>query len=96
MGKDDVSEETRNASRDLADKAVDAGIRAADSLGRAVSRVQDTSDQLMSQGAQLGDNVQKVASNFSKALDKSVAEQPMTTLGMAVAAGFILGALWKA
>ncbi len=40
--------------------------------------------------------MQKVAKNFSTAVDKSVAEQPLTTLGMAVAFGFVLGALWKA
>ena len=96
MGRYDASEDTRAASQDLADKAVDAGVRAADAVGKAVSRAQDTGEQLLSQGAELGDNLQKVAGNFSRALDKSLTQQPMTTLGMAVAAGFILGALWKA
>ena len=96
MVRHNTTEEARAASHDLADKAVDAGVRAADSLGRAVAQVQATSDELVRQGAELGDNLQKVGGNFSKALNKSVAEQPMTTLGVAVAAGFILGALWKA
>jgi hypothetical protein len=40
--------------------------------------------------------VQEVAENFSSAIQKSLKNQPMTTLGFAVVMGFILGALWKA
>jgi len=96
MARIDTTDDVRTASRDLADKAVDAGIRAVDSLDKAVSNVQDTGQRLAAQGSEFGDNLQKVAKNFSNAVDKSVAEQPMTTLGVAVAAGFVLGALWKA
>jgi ElaB/YqjD/DUF883 family membrane-anchored ribosome-binding protein len=96
MVRQDTSEDVRAASHDLADKAVDMGVRAADSLSRAVADAQERGERIAAQGAELSDNVQKVATNFSKALDKSVTEQPMTTLGMAVAAGFVLGALWKA
>jgi ElaB/YqjD/DUF883 family membrane-anchored ribosome-binding protein len=92
----DTTDDVRTASHDLADKAVDAGMRAVDSLDRAVSQAQDAGQRLAAQGSELGDNLQKVARNFSKAVDKSVSEQPMTTLGVAVAAGFVLGALWKA
>ncbi|SFV26049.1 DUF883 family protein [Hyphomicrobium facile] len=95
MGRLDTTDEVRSASHDLADRAVDAGLRAVDSLDRAVSSAQDTGQRLAAQTSELSDNLQKVAKNFSKAIDKSVAEQPMTTLGMAVAAGFILGAIWK-
>jgi ElaB/YqjD/DUF883 family membrane-anchored ribosome-binding protein len=81
---------------DLANKAVDVGLRATDAVGKAVSSVQDTADQLIEQGSEARANVQKVAGNFGNALDRSLSEQPMTTLGFAVAVGFILGALWKA
>jgi ElaB/YqjD/DUF883 family membrane-anchored ribosome-binding protein len=37
-----------------------------------------------------------VAENFQTAVDRSVSEQPLTTLVMAIAVGFILGAIWKA
>lgn len=40
--------------------------------------------------------VRDVANNFGTALDDSLERQPMTTLAMAVAVGFVLGALWKA
>jgi ElaB/YqjD/DUF883 family membrane-anchored ribosome-binding protein len=96
MARLDTPEQVRSASHDLTDKAVDAGMRAVDSLERTVSDVRDTGQRLAAQGSELGDNLQKVAKNFSVAVDKSVTEQPLTTLGVAVAAGFILGAIWKA
>ena len=42
------------------------------------------------------ESVRDVANNFGNALDRSLERQPMTTLAMAVAFGFVLGALWKA
>jgi ElaB/YqjD/DUF883 family membrane-anchored ribosome-binding protein len=36
-----------------------------------------------------------VAGNLKGAVDKSVKDQPMTTLAVAAAVGFVLGALWK-
>ena len=65
-------------------------------LAKAVSSVQATGDQFIGQGSEVRASVQKVAGNFGNALDRSLSEQPMTTLGFAVAVGFILGALWKA
>jgi ElaB/YqjD/DUF883 family membrane-anchored ribosome-binding protein len=41
------------------------------------------------------DPAREVASNIKTAVDKSVKDQPMTTLALALAAGFVLGALWK-
>jgi ElaB/YqjD/DUF883 family membrane-anchored ribosome-binding protein len=41
-------------------------------------------------------SIQAVAETFSSAIQKSLKNQPMTTVGFAVAMGFILGALWKA
>ncbi|HET6388529.1 hypothetical protein [Hyphomicrobium sp.] len=96
MARTDTAENIKSASNDLADRAMDAGLRAVDSLDRAVTSAQDTGQRLVEQTSEIGQNLQKVAKNFSHAVDKSVAEQPMTTLGVAVAAGFILGAIWKA
>jgi ElaB/YqjD/DUF883 family membrane-anchored ribosome-binding protein len=43
----------------------------------------------------MGENVQVVADNLRSAVDSSVKNQPMTTLAIAAAVGFVLGALWK-
>lgn len=96
MATIEKSEKMRAGGEDFADRAVDAGMRAADQLGRAADRVKETGEKLASQTSELGENLGQVAGNLANAVDKSVTEKPMTTLGVAVAFGFILGALWKA
>jgi ElaB/YqjD/DUF883 family membrane-anchored ribosome-binding protein len=41
------------------------------------------------------EQIQVVADNFKSAVDKSVKEQPLTTLAVAAGLGFVIGALWK-
>ncbi len=41
-------------------------------------------------------SLRQVTHNFFRALDRSLDEQPMTTLGLAAVIGFVLGAVWKA
>lgn len=41
-------------------------------------------------------DVQKVSENFQTAVDRSVRDQPLPTLAVAAAVGFVLGAIWKA
>jgi ElaB/YqjD/DUF883 family membrane-anchored ribosome-binding protein len=73
---------------DLKDKAGDQIRRAADTAEGVASRVAD-------QGRQAADGVQDVAGNMKGALDKSIKGQPMATLAVAAAVGFVLGAIWK-
>jgi ElaB/YqjD/DUF883 family membrane-anchored ribosome-binding protein len=72
----------------LADKATDQFNRAADTVENVASRVAQ-------QGRAAGEQVQEVAGNIRGAVDKSVKDQPMATLAIAAALGFVLGALWK-
>jgi ElaB/YqjD/DUF883 family membrane-anchored ribosome-binding protein len=39
-------------------------------------------------------SVREVTDNVARAIDKSLAERPYTTLLMALGFGFVLGALW--
>ena len=73
---------------DLKDKASDQIRRAADTAEGVASRVAD-------QGRQAAEGVQDVAGNMKGALDKSIKDQPMATLAVAAAVGFVLGAIWK-
>lgn len=41
-------------------------------------------------------SARQVAENFEDATLKSVRDQPLTTLGIAIVIGFVLGAVWKA
>jgi ElaB/YqjD/DUF883 family membrane-anchored ribosome-binding protein len=42
------------------------------------------------------DSQTSVADNFQTAVDRSLKDQPLTTLALAIAVGFVLGAVWKA
>jgi ElaB/YqjD/DUF883 family membrane-anchored ribosome-binding protein len=69
--------------------------KAADQLGRAVDQAENMADQVAEQGREAGERMQEVAGNFKGALNRSVKDQPVATLAMAAAVGFVLGALWK-
>ena len=76
------------AATDLADKATDQFKKVAD-------RVEGVAGAAADQMRDVTDRTGKVAGNFKRAVDKSVKEQPMATLFIAAAVGFVLGALWK-
>ena len=84
----DLKQKATDQFERLADKATDQFSRAADS-------VENVAGRLAEQGRAAGEQVQEVAGNIKGAVDKSVKDQPMATLAMAAALGFVLGALWK-
>ncbi|MGL4812774.1 MAG: DUF883 family protein, partial [Beijerinckiaceae bacterium] len=65
------------------------------SVDQAVQYADRKAHEVAEQASEVGEQVSKVAGNMRSAIDKSVNEQPMTTLLMAAAVGFVLGALWK-
>lgn len=69
---------------------------AADKTERVAAQVESTVSDLAERGRDASRSVREVTDNFGSALDRSLERQPMTTLALAVAAGFVLGALWKA
>lgn len=81
---------------DLADQALDAGMRVAESAGRAAERIKEQGAVLAAKTSEFTEGLGNVAGNVSDAVEDSVARSPMTTLAVAVACGFILGAIWKA
>lgn len=78
----------RSATDDLASKA-------SDQIDRVVTSVEQTARSIADQGRQAGEQVGVVADNFKTAVDKSVRDQPMATLAVVAAVGFVIGALWK-
>lgn len=57
-------------------------------IDNAANQLQDVANQTTKQVGAVGGNVQK-------AVDKSLSDQPYTTLFMAAAVGFVIGAIWK-
>ena len=72
----------------LADKATDQARNVA-------QHVEELANNAAQQGREAGERIQEVAGNVKSAVDKSIKDQPMATLAVAAAAGFVLGALWK-
>ena len=69
--------------------------KAADQLKKVADRVEGVAGAAADQMRDVSDRTGEVAGNLRRAVDKSVKDQPMATLLMAAAVGFILGALWK-
>jgi ElaB/YqjD/DUF883 family membrane-anchored ribosome-binding protein len=79
---------TKERLREAADSASDQFKAAADSAQEMAAKVAD-------QAREYGEKAQEAARNFKPYVEKSMKEQPMTTLAAAAAIGFALGALWK-
>jgi ElaB/YqjD/DUF883 family membrane-anchored ribosome-binding protein len=67
----------------------DITTQAKETIDRVTEHAQDAAAQVQRQ-------VSAVGGNFSKAVDKSLKDQPVTTLVMVGILGFVLGAIWKA
>jgi ElaB/YqjD/DUF883 family membrane-anchored ribosome-binding protein len=84
---------------DLTDKAADQVgklvEKATDKAQSAARQVEDFASRAAEQGREAGERIQEVAGNVKGAVDKSIKDQPMTTLAVAAVIGFVLGALWK-
>jgi ElaB/YqjD/DUF883 family membrane-anchored ribosome-binding protein len=74
------------------DDFIDKG---AEQFKKVADRVEGLATGAAGQMREVSDRTGEVAGNFKGALDKSVKDQPMATLALAAAVGFILGALWK-
>ena len=84
----DMKEKSVQQFGKMADKATDQFAQVADSLEGVASRA-------VEQGREAGERLQEVAGNVKGAVDQSIKDQPMATLAIVAAVGFVLGALWK-
>jgi ElaB/YqjD/DUF883 family membrane-anchored ribosome-binding protein len=80
---------------DAAEKVAEYAGKAGEQFERAIGSADATIRSAADQGREAGERVQEVAGNFKSAVDKSVRDQPMATLVIVGALGFVLGALWK-
>ncbi|AGK57716.1 hypothetical protein HYPDE_30208 [Hyphomicrobium denitrificans 1NES1] len=58
-------------------------------------RARQTVDAANEAAGDAKQQVEEMAGNVKGAIDRSVKEQPLTTLLVAAAVGFVVGALWK-
>ena len=84
----DVAKLTQQLARLAAAKGYQAVDYAKDNLDEALSGAQ-------AKGRQVADAVTDVRDNLANAIDESIEQRPYTTLGIALAIGFVAGAMWK-
>jgi ElaB/YqjD/DUF883 family membrane-anchored ribosome-binding protein len=66
-----------------------------DIKNKAKQSFDEASDRAQDMAGQARQQVGEVAGNVKGAINKSVQDQPITTLVMAAALGFVIGAIWK-
>ncbi len=80
---------------DLGATAADLKDKATDQFKKVADRVEGYASDAAEHAQEAGQRVGEVAGNMKGAVDKSLKQQPMATLAVAAAVGFVLGALWK-
>ena len=83
---------TKGKVSDQAEGLVD---KAAETVRGAADKASDLADRAVDQGREVGAMAQKAPAAMRDALDTSLRQQPMATLAIAGAIGFVLGAVWK-
>lgn len=78
---------------DLSDKASEIKDMASDQIKKVADQAEGMASEALDKLRDTGAG--EVAGNLKGAVDKSVKDQPMATLAVAAAVGFVLGALWK-
>ena len=81
-------ESEQDRLRDMADAA-------GDKMKDAAASAQEMAGNIADQARQYGEQAQEAAKQVRPFVEKSLKEQPMTTLVGAAFLGFVLGALWK-
>lgn len=82
----------RTQGRRIGEVAIEAG----ETIGtRAQQALDNVPDSVKRSGRDAAENAQQVVGNFRDAMEKSTRENPLTTVLMAAAIGFLVGTLWR-
>lgn len=79
----------------IRDQSKHVGSRVHELKEKAADQLSDIPDRLVEQGREASERVQEVAGNVKGAVERSVKNQPVASLAIALGMGFVLGALWK-
>lgn len=93
--RNEAGDKARDIAGQVADKAADLASQAGNKIDEALGGASELVKAAADKGREASAQAEEVASNFKRALDRSVKEQPMTTLALAALAGVAVGALWK-
>ncbi|ARN82416.1 hypothetical protein [Methylocystis bryophila] len=101
MGSLDTSrEQMQDATGAVANRAStmadQIGQRVSSTADRVADRISGLPAAAQEKGRAVADSTKEVAGNMRDALTDSARSQPLTTIALAIGAGFLLGAIWKA
>jgi len=88
----DYSKGSADAGKDRVREMADV---ATDKVKNVTESAEEIAGKVAAHAREYGEKAQEAVKNFKPYVDKSMKEQPMTTLGIAAIIGFVLGALWK-
>src|SRR6476661_5821595 len=89
-GTSNAEDRAKAAASSMADSASDLASKAGQQFDKALDSAQATARSMSEQGREASERMQEVAGNMRVAIDKSVREQPMATLAVVAAFGFVL------
>ena len=85
----------RNAGEKGADRLREMADTATDQLKGVADRAQELAGDVGQQARVYGEKAQDAVRQVKPFVERSLKEQPMTTLAAVAVIGFVLGALWK-
>jgi len=83
---------TKSTARRIGEAAGEASEVISNGAERALDNMPES---VKAKGREAAENAQAVAGNFKDAMEKSTRENPVTTVVMALALGFLVGTLWR-
>lgn len=92
---DRLEQDAKSAVTSMADKASHLASKAGQRFDEALEGAESAANAVAQQSREAGERVGEVAGNLKTAVDRSVKDQPMATLAVAAALGFVIGAIWK-
>lgn len=93
--KNDMAQISQHVSRLLSATGNQAARKARHQVARARQSVDGMLDEAGEIGSEAADAVREVRDTLAEAVEDSVQNRPFTTLAMALAAGFVVGAIWR-
>ena len=85
----------KGSNKGATDRVREMADTVTDRLKDIGENAQDIAGRVTEQAREYGEKAQAAAKEFKPFVEKSMKEQPMTTLAGAAVFGFLLGALWK-
>jgi ElaB/YqjD/DUF883 family membrane-anchored ribosome-binding protein len=93
--KSDMAQMSQHMTKLLSATGSQAARKARHQVNRARKSVDGVISEATDMGTEAADAMREVRDTLAEAVEESVQNRPFTTLAMAIAAGFVIGAIWR-